>query len=44
MIILFIYKYLNLENNIFRIYYYVLILYVKILIYTNVLQINKNSV
>ena len=38
MRILFIYKYLNLENNIFKLYYYVLILYVKNLIYTQVIS------
>ena len=38
MRILYIYKYLNLENNIFELYYYVLILYVKTLIYTKVIS------
>ena len=32
-ILLYVYKYFNLENNIFELYYYNLILYVKILIY-----------
>ena len=34
MIILSIYKYLNLENNILKLYYCTLVLYVKILNYT----------
>ena len=38
MRILYIYKCLNLENNIFKLYYYVLILYVKNLIYTQVIS------
>ena len=38
----YIYKYLNLENNIFKLYYYVLILYVKILIYTQVISRYKD--
>ena len=37
MRILFLYKYLNLENNIFKIYYYNSLLYVKISIFTHVI-------